>query len=68
MAKTQLQRALVPQFYIVHGKNGAHFLDHKPNGGPSEGYSVFGQIYDGFDVLDKIGTTPTAPGDKPVTL
>lgn len=28
-------------------------------------YTVFGQIIDGLDVLDKIAATPTAPGDRP---
>jgi len=29
-------------------------------------YTVFGQIADGFDVIDKIAAVKTAPGDKPV--
>lgn len=29
-------------------------------------YTVFGQIADGFDVIDKIAAVKTAPGDRPV--
>lgn len=31
------------------------------------GYTVFGELVSGFDVLDKIATAKTAPGDRPVT-
>ncbi len=30
------------------------------------GYTVFGEVVSGFDVIDKIAAVPTAPGDKPV--
>lgn len=66
-AKTQAPKSIGSQFYIVHPEKGAHFLDHPKGGGPADGYSVFGQLYEGFDVLDKIATTPTAPGDRPVS-
>lgn len=29
-------------------------------------YTVFGEVVEGLDVLDKIAATPTAPGDRPV--
>ena len=29
-------------------------------------YTVFGQVADGFDVIDKIAAVQTAPGDRPV--
>lgn len=29
-------------------------------------YTVFGELVEGFDVLDKIAATPTKPGDRPV--
>lgn len=66
-AKTSAPKSIGSQFYIVHGKNGAHMLDHPAGGGPADGYSVFGQVYEGLDVLDKIGNTPTGPGDKPIS-
>jgi len=34
--------------------------------GPSK-HPVFGKVSGGMDVVTKIGTTPTKPGDKPVT-
>jgi len=30
-------------------------------------YTVFGEVVEGLDVVDKIGNTPTQPGDVPVT-
>jgi peptidyl-prolyl cis-trans isomerase B (cyclophilin B) len=36
---------------------GVPFLD--------QGYTVFGQVIEGLDVLDKIATTKTKPGDRP---
>jgi peptidyl-prolyl cis-trans isomerase B (cyclophilin B) len=30
------------------------------------GYTVFGEVVSGFDVIDKIGAVPTGAGDKPV--
>lgn len=57
-AKTSRPKSIGSQFYIVHPQKGAHFLDHPKNGGPAEGYSVFGQVYEGLDVLDKIASTP----------
>ena len=31
------------------------------------GYTVFGEVVSGLDVIDKIANVPTGPGDKPVT-
>jgi cyclophilin family peptidyl-prolyl cis-trans isomerase len=31
------------------------------------GYTVFGEVVSGLDVVEKIATVPTGPGDKPVT-
>ncbi len=44
------------QFFICH--QAAPHLDGQ--------YSVFGELIDGFDTLDKIANTKTAPGDRPV--
>ena len=30
-------------------------------------YTVFGEVVEGLDVIDKIAKVPTAPGDRPVT-
>lgn len=39
-------------------QGGTPFLDHD--------YTVFGHVVEGFDVLDIIATTKTAPGDRPI--
>lgn len=31
------------------------------------GYTVFGEVIEGLDVVDKIAAVPTAPGDKPLS-
>lgn len=30
-------------------------------------HAIFGEVVEGIDVLEKIGNTPTKPGDRPVT-
>ncbi|MDI6740314.1 MAG: peptidylprolyl isomerase [Candidatus Edwardsbacteria bacterium] len=67
-AKTNAPNSIGSQFYIVHPEKGAHFLDHPAGGGPDQGYTVFGQLYEGFEVLDKIAAAKTKPGDSPVEL
>lgn len=64
-AKTAAPCSIGSQFFIVHPEGGASFLDHPKNGGPAEGYTVFGQVFEGFDVLDVIATTKTGRQDKP---
>lgn len=65
-AKTSQPNSIGSQFFIVHPDKGAHFLNHPKNGGPAEGYTVFGQMFEGFDVLDAIASAKTGPGDRPV--
>ncbi len=65
-AKTSQPNSIGSQFFIVHPQKGAHFLDHPQGGGPAEGYTVFGQMFQGFEVLDAIATVKTGPGDRPV--
>jgi peptidyl-prolyl cis-trans isomerase B (cyclophilin B) len=31
------------------------------------GYTIFGEVVSGMEVIDKIANVPTGPGDKPVT-
>ena len=64
-AKTARPNSIGSQFFIVHPAKGAHFLDHPAGGGAAEGYTVFGQVFEGFDVLDLIANTPTDKGDRP---
>ncbi|NLB64019.1 MAG: peptidylprolyl isomerase [Fibrobacter sp.] len=64
-AKTQAPNSIGSQFFVVHPEEGTHFLDHPQGGGPAEGYTVFGQVYEGFEALDAIATAPTGRGDAP---
>jgi cyclophilin family peptidyl-prolyl cis-trans isomerase len=45
------------QFYIVQPEKGAHFLD--------QNYTVFGELTEGFDVVDKIAGVPKDQSDRP---
>ena len=45
------------QFYIVDNKDGAHFLDGQ--------YTVFGEVLQGLDVVDKIAAQPKDQSDRP---
>lgn len=47
------------QFYIVENKEGTHFLD--------KNYTVFGQVIQGMDVVEKIAVQPKSAGDRPKT-
>ena len=62
-AKTAAPRSIGSQFFVVHQPS--HFLDHPEGGGAAEGYTVFGQVFEGLDVLDKIVATPTDRNDAP---
>ena len=64
-AKTAAPNSIGSQFFIVHPESGAHFLDHPKGGGSSEGYTVFGQVYEGHDVIDAIIAAPTDRNDCP---
>jgi len=56
MARTPDPNSAGSQFFICHADAG--FLDHQ--------YTVFGNLIKGYDVLDKIATTPTEGPDRPV--
>ncbi|PRY16308.1 peptidyl-prolyl cis-trans isomerase B (cyclophilin B) [Pontibacter ummariensis] len=47
------------QFYIVENHNGTPMLDNV--------YTVFGQVVDGLDVIDKIAEQPTGGRDRPLS-
>lgn len=47
------------QFYIVENSNGTPILD--------EAYTVFGQVVDGMDVVEKIAEQPRDGRDRPLT-
>ncbi len=46
------------QFYIVQPAKGAHFLDND--------YTVYGEVTEGLDVVDKIATVQKDANDRPV--
>jgi cyclophilin family peptidyl-prolyl cis-trans isomerase len=45
------------QFYICH--QNSNFLDNN--------YTVFGEVVEGIEIVDRIANTRTAPGDRPVS-
>ena len=47
------------QFYLVENHDGTHFLDGQ--------YTVFGQVIQGLDVVDKIAKLPKDGRDRPTT-
>jgi peptidyl-prolyl cis-trans isomerase B (cyclophilin B) len=56
MARSQHPDSAGSQFFVCHGN--PRFLDRQ--------YTAFGKLIKGDDVLEKIATTPTRPGDRPV--
>ena len=56
MARSQDPDSAGSQFFICHGN--PSFLDGQ--------YTAFGKLIKGDDVLEKIATTATHPGDRPV--
>ena len=52
------RRSSNSQFYIVENNTGASHLDGQ--------YTVFGQVIDGLEVIDKIAEQKTQYGDRPV--
>jgi len=64
-AKSRMPNSIGSQFFIVQAKDGAHFLDHPEDGHFHEGYTVFGQLYEGFETLDSIAEVKTDNRDRP---
>ena len=56
MARSQNPNSAGSQFFICHGD--PRSLDRQ--------YTAFGKLIKGDDVLEKIATAPTHPGDRPV--
>src|SRR5271167_3693199 len=57
MARSQNPNPAGSQFFICHGDH--RFLDRQ--------YTAFAKLIRGDDVLEKIATSATHPGDRPVT-
>lgn len=63
-----------PTLDMMEQKSGKIFTEEQRNAYTTVGgtphldgeYTVFGQIADGFDVIDKIAAVKTRPGDRPV--
>lgn len=60
MARTSNPDSATSQFFINHANN--DFLNY---GVRDAGYAVFGKVVEGMDVVDKIASVPTRPGDVP---
>ena len=68
MARTQDPNSATAQFFI-NVKNNDFLNAARAQDG--NGYTVFGKVISGMDVVDKIRAVPTGPGDvpaKPVTI
>ena len=58
MARTSMPNSTGSQFFIVENAAGTPFLDDQ--------YSVFGQVFEGLEVIDKIADSETDAMDKPL--
>ncbi|VAW74028.1 Peptidyl-prolyl cis-trans isomerase PpiB [hydrothermal vent metagenome] len=59
MARTMEPNSATNQFFFNTADNA--FLDHTGRSDRGWGYTVFGKVTDGMDVVDKIATTRTGP-------
>jgi cyclophilin family peptidyl-prolyl cis-trans isomerase len=57
MARTSDPNSATAQFFINHSDN--DFLNHRGKTAQGWGYTVFGHVVSGMDVVDKIAATPT---------
>ncbi len=60
MARTNAPHSATSQFFINGEDN--YNLDHTSATARGWGYTVFGRVIDGQDVVDQISQTPTGPG------
>jgi peptidyl-prolyl cis-trans isomerase A (cyclophilin A) len=63
MARTSDPNSATAQFFINVKDNDFLNAARSPDG---NGYTVFGKVVSGMDVVDKIRAVPTGPGDVPV--
>ncbi|HUU72817.1 MAG TPA: peptidylprolyl isomerase [Burkholderiales bacterium] len=69
MARTNHPHSATSQFFINVADNA--FLDYRSPTGRGYGYTVFGKVVNGMDVVNRIGTAPTGnagPFPKDVPL
>ncbi len=57
MARTSDPHSATAQFFVNVADNA--FLDHRSKAGSEWGYTVFGRVVDGMDVVDKIKSVKT---------
>ena len=60
MARTSEPNSATAQFFINVGDN--KFLNFRDSSPAGIGYTVFGKVIDGMDVVNKIAKAPTAAG------
>jgi peptidyl-prolyl cis-trans isomerase B (cyclophilin B) len=60
MARTNDPHSATAQFFVNLKDNG--FLNHTGKSSQGWGYTVFGRVVEGMDVVDQIAKTRTAPG------
>jgi cyclophilin family peptidyl-prolyl cis-trans isomerase len=65
MARTGYPHSATAQFFINQADNA--FLNHQAKTPKRWGYTVFGRVVDGMDVVDKIADMPTGTGAKGLT-
>jgi len=63
MARTNDPNSATAQFFINVKDN--DFLNQAQSR-DGNGYTVFGKVVDGMDIVDRIKSTPTGPGDVPL--
>jgi len=63
MARTSDPNSATAQFFINVADNS--FLNWGHPRGDGNGYTVFGKVVSGMDVVTKIAKTPTGPNDVP---
>jgi len=64
MARTSDPHSATSQFFINVADN--KFLNFRSPDTRGYGYTAFGKVVSGMDVVEKIAKTPTKPGDVPV--
>lgn len=60
MARTSDPHSATAQFFINYTDN--HFLDYKSSTPQGWGYTVFGEVVEGMNVVDQMANIPTGPG------
>jgi cyclophilin family peptidyl-prolyl cis-trans isomerase len=64
---SQLDSTIVSRKLVLNDKQKELYVSQGGTPHLDGGYTVFGELEQGFDVLDRIAATATAPGDRPVT-